>query len=181
MPLNSKQHNIIQIKKVHDWRPDWITISKLQLAFKGFHSKKSPGPDGIRPVVLKHFPVNMLQITLRLYKLSMLLSFTPSRWKDCKIIFIPKPGKPRYDIAKSWRPISLTNYLLKGLERLCGWKMDEALTEYPVHTYQHGFRTDRNTETAISGVVDYIERHIYNGKHVLAVFLDIQAAFDTTG
>ena len=31
---------------------------------------------------------------------------------------------------------------------------------------------------AISGVGDYIERHIYNGKHVLTVFLDIQAAFD---
>ena len=100
------------------------------------------------------------QLTLRIYKLSILLNFTPNRWKDGKIIFIPKPGKPRYDIAKSWRPITLTNYLLKGLERLCGWKMDEALTRYPVHTYQHGFRTDRNTETAISGVVDYIEEHI---------------------
>ena len=46
----------------------------------------------------------------------------------------------------------------------------------PMHTHQHGFRTDRNTETAISGATNYIEKHIYNGEHV---FLDIQAAFDT--
>ena len=44
---------------------------------------------------------------------------------------------------------------------------------------QHGFRNDRNTETAVSEVADYIERNIYNNKFVIAVFLDIQAAFDT--
>ena len=49
----------------------------------------------------------------------------------------------------------------------------------PLHKFQHRFRTDRSTETAISSVTDYIEQNIYYGKHVLAVFLDIQAAFDT--
>ena len=67
-------------------------------------------------------------------------------------MFLPKPGKPRYNIAKAWRPISLTNYLLKTLERLAGWKMDEALQTHPVHTLQHGFRNDRNTKTAVSEV-----------------------------
>ena len=57
--------------------------------------------------------------------------------------------------------------------------MDEALKTHPVHTKQHGFRTDRNTETAISAVADYIESNIYKDKIVLAAFLDIQAAFDT--
>ena len=57
--------------------------------------------------------------------------------------------------------------------------MDEVLKLKPLHAQQHGFRTDRNTETAISGAANYIEKHIYNGEHVIAVFLDIQAAFDT--
>ena len=57
--------------------------------------------------------------------------------------------------------------------------MDEILKLNPLHSQQHGFRTDRNTETAISGATNYIEKHIYNGEHVIAVFLDIQAAFDT--
>ena len=33
--------------------------------------------------------------------------------------------------------------------------------------------------TAISTVTDYIEKHIYNQKHVIGVFLDIQAAFNS--
>ena len=82
-------------------------------------------------------------------------------------------------IAKAWRPISLTNYLVKALERLAGWKMDEAIQSHPIHTMQHGFRNDRNTETAVSEVADYIEKNIYNNKFVIAIFLDIQAAFDT--
>ena len=39
--------------------------------------------------------------------------------------------------------------------------------------------TDRNTDTAISTVTDYIEKHIYNQKHVIGVFLDIQTSFNS--
>ena len=68
---------------------------------------------------------------------------------------------------------------MKALERLAGWKMDEAIQSHSIHTMQHGFRNDRNTETAVSEVADYIEKNIYNNKFVIAIFLDIQAAFDT--
>ena len=59
--------------------------------------------------------------------------------------------------------------------------MNDALKNSPIHIQQHGFHTDRNTDTAISTVTDYIEKHIYiyNQKHVIGVFLDIQAAFDS--
>ena len=57
--------------------------------------------------------------------------------------------------------------------------MDDALKQFPVHTQQHGFRTNRNTDTPISIVTDYIEKHIYNHKHIIGVFLVIQAAFDS--
>ena len=35
-----------------------------------------------------------------------------------KAILIPKPGKANYDNPKSYRPISLTSFLMKGLERI---------------------------------------------------------------
>ena len=57
--------------------------------------------------------------------------------------------------------------------------MDEKIEVHPIHTRQHGFRTDKNTDTSISNVVNDIEIYIHREKHVLAVFLDIQAAFDT--
>ena len=95
------------------------------------------------------------------------------------MIFIPKPGKPSYKVAKSWRPISLTNYLLKGLERLCAWQVDGVAEQNPVHTLQHGFRTDRNTDTALSSVVNNLEKGTYLDQDTIAIFLDIAAAFDT--
>ena len=49
----------------------------------------------------------------------------------------------------------------------------------PVHTLQHGFRTDRNTDTALSSVVNNLEKGTYLDQDTIAIFLDIAAAFDT--
>ena len=161
------------------WKPDWITVEKLGEVFKLFKSKKSPGTDGLSPMVLKHLPQSFLKHIVYLYKCLIKLNFTPTRWKESKMVFIPKPGKETYKVHKAWRGISLTNYFLKALEKLCCWHTDEKIAQHPIHPRQHGFRNDRSTETALSNVVNYIEKYINNGEHVLAVFLDIQAAFDT--
>ena len=110
-----------------NYKPDWITPERVKKALLGFKSKKSPGTDGLKPVIFKHLPDDIIQFITSLYKALVLLEFTPTKWKECKMIFIPKPGKPSYKVAKSWRPISLTNYLLKGLERLCAWQVDGCL------------------------------------------------------
>ncbi|GJQ68737.1 hypothetical protein Trydic_g17269 [Trypoxylus dichotomus] len=41
----------------------------------------------------------------------------PSSWREARVVFIPKEGKMSYTEAKSYRPISLTSFLLKTLER----------------------------------------------------------------
>ena len=48
-----------------------------------------------------------------------------------------------------------------------------------MHTLQHGFRTDRNTDTALSSVVNNLEKGTYLDQDTIAIFLDIAAAFDT--
>ena len=35
---------------------DWINEEKIIAAFKGFESKISPSPDGIKPITQKHLP-----------------------------------------------------------------------------------------------------------------------------
>ena len=66
-----------------------------------------------------------------IYKASIALHFTPTKWKSSKVVYIPKVGKDDYALAKSYRPISLMNYLLKGLERLSVWVADTALEDNP--------------------------------------------------
>ena len=49
------------------------------------------------------------------------------------------------------------------------WRVDEIIKENPLNKNQHGFRSDKNTETAISANTDYIEQHIMYGKPVSGV------------
>ena len=59
------------------------------------------------------------------------------------------------------------------------WKIDEAIRDFPIHKKQHGFQSNKGTESALSNTVNYIERYIFKKESVLGVFLDISSAFDT--
>ena len=157
----------------------WINNELVKEALLKFENKKSLGPDGLKPIIFQHLPDNIISEITFIYKSCIDLGFTPSKWREANVIFIPKPGKTDYSVTNAFRPISLSNYLLKGLERLCVWRVDQALLEFPIHENQHGFRCDRSTETAISEVTDEIEKHIYKRKRTLGVFLDIKSAFDS--
>ena len=88
--------------------------------------------------------------------------------------------KESYNLAKSFRPISLSSFYMKGLERLVFWELERtSLTENPLHPNQHAFRKSKGTDTALSSVVNEIEKGLYNkDTYTLCVFLDIQGAFD---
>ena len=117
---------------------EWITESLVTEALAGFEKKKSPGPDDIKPLLFEHLPPKFIKTLVTIYKTSIHLAYTPKLWKATKVIFISKPDKQTYQNPKSFRPISLSNYLLKGLERLVGWRMDKALLANPLHHKQHG-------------------------------------------
>ena len=111
----------------------------------------------MKPIIFKYFPnttITQLQI---IYNAIVKPHFTPTLWKDARVIFIPKPGKSDYSTPKSFRPISLSNYLLKVPKELLTWHTDEMLLQNPIHPRQHGFQKGKCTETAISHTVNQIE------------------------
>lgn len=152
----------------------WINLEKLRKVIKGLKKKKSPGPDTFSPVVLAELSKSTLSLLVTLYKACIALHFTLTILKSSKIVFIPKPGKGDYSNPNSYRPISLNSYLLKALEKLCVWEVEDHLQDHSIYNRQHGFRRGRCTESAISGTINYIESQIYNGKICLATFIDIK-------
>ena len=42
--------------EIMEYKPDWITPERVKKALLGFKSKKSPGTDGLKPVIFKHLP-----------------------------------------------------------------------------------------------------------------------------
>ena len=71
-----------------------------------FKSKKAAGPDGLKPIIFKYMPDKYFEILEVLYKAMIYTLYTPLKWKEAKVIFIPKPSKLSYKTATDFRPIS---------------------------------------------------------------------------
>ena len=56
----------------------WINNDKIKHAFKGFENKKSPGPDGLKPIILKHLPDNIITTIRYIYNAAIALHSTPT-------------------------------------------------------------------------------------------------------
>jgi ribonuclease HI len=154
---------------------DWITVPKIRKTILTFGSDKAAGPDSLKPKLLKELPEEALRLLQQIFCACIALSYTPKLWRTSKTIFIPKPGKKDYCLARSFRPISLTSFLFKTLEKLVMSHIESAFT---LHPNQHAFRKGRSTDSALSYTVDLIEKSVLRGQYVLGIFLDIEGAFD---
>ena len=47
--------------EIINFKPDWITPERVKKALLGFQSKKSPGTDGLKPIIFKHLPEDIIQ------------------------------------------------------------------------------------------------------------------------
>ena len=95
--------------------------------------------------------------------------------------FIPKPGKPSYSVAKIYSPICLSCFLLNILERLIDMHIrDNVLGRDPLHLNQHAYHSGKSTDTALSSVINTIEKALKTQKISSGAFLNIEEAFDST-
>ncbi|MCP3666940.1 MAG: hypothetical protein GY696_31350 [Gammaproteobacteria bacterium] len=166
-------------------RADWevvqriITPARVCWAVRAFKPFKAAGEDGIFPALLQH-GLEVLGPSLhRILSSCLARGYIPQAWRDIKVVFIPKPGKASYALAKSHRPISISSFVLKTLEKLVDrYIREDALVNHPLSTNQHAYIAGRSTETALHKLVSRIERSFYKKEYALAVFLDIEGAFD---
>ena len=154
----------------------WIDESLVVRSISIFDDYKSAGPDGLKPIVLKHLPPVAIKVLVGLYTAMIRLHYTPLKWQQVHVIFLPKDGKESYLEKRSFRPISLYIYFLKACERLIQWNLEQIAR--PMHSKQYAYRKGLCAENALSGVVDKVEKALSTKKVALAVFLDIEGAFD---
>jgi ribonuclease HI len=157
----------------------YVTNDLIKSIYSNFGAMKAAGPDGIRPIVLQHLPDKMLDRITAIYKASLLIGHTARQWRENTIIFLPKTGKADYSLPKSYRPITLAPFLLKGLEKCALWRLESTvLKKGSFSRHQHAFLPDKSCDTALSEAHDYLERSTQRGHLALAVSLDIRGAFD---
>ena len=141
--------------------------------------KKAPGEDGLYNEIIKTSIDIIYNPLSEILKACIKTGYVPKIWQQSRSAIIPKNGKTDYSKARSYRIIALSANLLKLLENLVLWhlqddlKMDEALNQK-----QYGFRKGHSTDTAILNLIEDIQTALKHNHHALGIFLDIEGAFD---
>jgi hypothetical protein len=128
-------------------RKDWelskkvIDQSKIRWVISTFKPFKKAGTDGIVPVLLQWGVEHLTTHLCRIFRACLARGYIPKVWKQVKVTFIPKPGKANYTEAKAHRPISLSSFMLKMMEKLVDRHIrDEILGLRPLHWYQFAYQ-----------------------------------------
>jgi Reverse transcriptase (RNA-dependent DNA polymerase) len=156
-----------------------ISEDKIRWAIAGFGPFKTAGEDWIFPALLKNGIEVLIRPLHRIFIACLAFGYIPKPWRKVKVIFIPKPGRDSYEMAKAFRPISLTSFFLKTMERIVDHKIRTGpLKRFPLHESQHAYQRGKSCETALHDLVERIEEALNHKSFAFGTFLDIEGAFD---
>ena len=101
-------------------------------------------------------------------------------WEEADVIFLKKDGKDSYDVPGSYRPISITSYIGKLLEkifviRILKHQKIEKLNDED----QEGFSEKRNTVRYLNRLNLSIKQDIMRNNTSIGLFIDLEKAFDS--
>ena len=157
---------------------DIVTRKRILWALRGFKPFKSAGPDQIIPAELQNNSVIILPHLEAIFKGCLKLGYIPRYWTEVNVVFIPKAGKSSHVYPKDLRPITLSSFLLKTLERLLDVYIRDKIGARKWSSSQHAYTKGRSVDTALHALVSTIEKSINSKEFCLVAFLDIKGAFN---
>ena len=155
-----------------------FTLRELQSVLSTAQ-ESAPGNDKVTYSLLKHVHPSMITLILATFNRIFQEQVFPTSWHNAIVIPIAKPGKdPR--LSGNYRPISLTNCLCKLLEKMSNirlmWHLE---SQHFISPAQSGFRKNRSTTDNLIQLDHDIRLSMKHHLHTVAIFFDIQKAYDT--
>ena len=96
--------------------------------------------DGNFPALLQESSDQIIGILTGNLRECIATGLTVFQWKKVKVVFIPKPGKKGYSDATYFKPISLSSFFMKTLERMVDRYIKKGLLrDFPIHREQHDY------------------------------------------
>jgi hypothetical protein len=86
-----------------------VIRQQIQVQLKSIKPYKAPGPDGIPNITLSKCANLIVDRLFHIYEAMLERKLLYKLWKVYTTVMLRKPGKPRYDIPKAYRPIALLN------------------------------------------------------------------------
>ena len=139
---------------------------------------KAPGPDGIPNIVLTKSADLILDRLYFIYDAMIQHKLYYAPWKKFTTVVLRKPGKPKYNVPKAYRPIALINTQVKVLTAILAEQLMYYAERHSLLPENHfGGRKCRNATDAVHLLVNKIKNAWRKGKVVSVLFLDIEGAF----
>lgn len=172
------QDYVTKDSEYHQKIRDLVTEANIDAVVNNFSKYKSPGPDKIYPIMLQSVLHIIIKDLKEMFMFSLSTGYIPPIWLDINVVFIPKPGKNKYDNAKSFRPISLMSFVIKTIEGLVCIHLQSIIDN--LSQQQYAYRKNRSTIEALNNVITHIETAKHDWKKVWVGMFDVQGAFDAT-
>jgi hypothetical protein len=144
---------------------DNITTDEVKTIISLLKNTKAPGPDQIRPILLKNLPNSAFQALTDIFNNCMNNLNFPTAWKTAHTVMIPKPGKSPND-PKSYRPISLLSITGKIFEKILTNRLQLTLeSNNHLPPEQFSFPAQRSTHNPLAELRTDITRHANTPVH----------------
>jgi Reverse transcriptase (RNA-dependent DNA polymerase) len=155
-----------------------ITRDQIRRQTKHLKLYKAPSPDGIPNIVLSQCADLLTDRLWYIYSAILERGLYFALWKQFTTVVLRKPGKPRYDTPKAYRPIALLNTMGKLLTVIIAEQLTYYTEKYTLLPPAHfGGRPGRTTTDALHMLI-YKIKDAWQKKQVVSVlFLDIEGAF----
>ena len=156
-----------------------ISIWEIEHVIKTSKSGgKSFDNTGIHPTMLSNLGKNAILCLHRIFNMCLLQG--EWIWNKANVIFLKKEGKGSYNQPGAYRPISISSYVGKLLEKILAKRLDGFLFRTG-HTdpCQEGFTQRRNTVRYLNRLHLSIKGDIDKKLTVLCLFIDMEKAFDS--
>lgn len=159
-----------------------VHVAQLQMrdvrsALKRLRPKRSVGPDGIPPYVVKDCRGVLEEPLLYIFNLCLEQGIYPECWKTTRVIPVPKAGSGS-DVS-GFRPVAVLSIFAKIFESVMHAVIFPQVSAR-LSEAQHGFRPGRNTESNLLCFMNYTAPEVDRlGGQVDIAYFDFRKAFDT--
>ena len=172
----SKEQHQLQLYLLNDD----ITKKEIRNSIRSFKTNKAVGIDDIHIGIIKKAIDIIIDSLCILYNCVFIFGIIPDIWKLRIIRPIIKPRKDKYNVS-SYRPISLTSYLFKIIEKVLCTRLVIYLMKTRFISNKHfAYLKNKSTIDAVSYLVNNVQKVCKNNadNSCHTIMFDWSSAFD---
>lgn len=156
-----------------------FTVGEVNIVVNALRKDVAPGPDGIKTTFFQTIYKAHTGFFLNLFNACLEQGYFP-KWKQSKIVLIPKSKAEDKIEEKKYRPIAINSILGKVLEKLLKDRIYYFLVKNKLlQEYQFGFTHNTSTIEALQELKRRISRAKLDKLNIAVISLDIKDAFNS--